>query len=58
MKYIGGTEDNKESMTTDVSIRLQRMAAAYSKLSKNLFENKDIKLKTKMKTFESIVLSK
>ena len=49
-KYVGSTENNTSNMNNEVSVRIQRMAAAYSRLASKLFENKRIKLKTKLRS--------
>ena len=44
-------------MSNEVSVRIQRMAAAYSRLAGKLFENKRIKLKTKLRAFDTFIMS-
>jgi hypothetical protein len=56
-KYVGGTENNTADMTTEIKIRKQRMAVAYSKYEGRVFSNKRIYLRIKLKVFLAFVIS-
>lgn len=56
-KYVGGTENNTADMRTEIKIRKQRMAVAYSKYDGRVFSNKRIYLRIKLKVFLAFVIS-
>jgi len=56
-KYVGGTENNTADMKTEIKIRKQRMAVAYSKYDDRVFSNKRICLRIKLKVFSAFVIS-
>jgi hypothetical protein len=56
-KYVGGTENNTADMKSEIKIRKQRMAVAYSKYDDRVFSNKRIYLRIKLKVFLAFVIS-
>jgi hypothetical protein len=56
-KYVGSTENKIGTMADEIKIRIQRMAASFSKMSKRVFLNKDLSLRVKLIMFEVFVIS-
>jgi hypothetical protein len=56
-KYVGSTESSDATMDREIDIRIQRMAAAYRKLTKNIFASRYIKTRTKLQTYCTVVLA-
>ena len=56
-KYVGSTESEDSTMTREVERRIQMMAAAYSRLRKNVFDEPHIRKETKLMTYRTMVLS-
>jgi len=55
-KYVGGTENNVAGMDDEIAIRLQRMAAAYSRFDQRIFSNRNIYLRVKLRVFGVFVV--
>ncbi len=56
-KYVGSTETETAKLDREVDIRIQRMAGAYSKLAKNVFNVRHLKTRAKLRTYRTVVLA-
>lgn len=56
-KYVGSTENKIGTMADEIRIRIQRMAASFSKMSRRVFLNKNLSLRVKLIMFEVFVIS-
>jgi hypothetical protein len=55
-KYVGSAETETVKLDREVGIRIQRMAGAYSKLAKNVFNARHLKTRAKLRTYRTVVL--
>jgi DNA-binding protein H-NS len=55
--YVGGKENIRGDMDDEVAVRLSRMSAAFASLSDRVFMNPHIHLLTKLRIFDSVVIS-
>ncbi len=55
-KYVGSTETETAKLDREVDIRIKRMAGAYSKLAKNVFNARQLKTRAKLRTYRTVVL--
>jgi hypothetical protein len=55
--YMGGKENISGDMADEVTVRLSRMSAAFASLSDRVFLNPNIHLFTKLRLFDSVVIS-
>jgi hypothetical protein len=55
--YVGGKENIRGDMADEVTVRLSRMSAAFASLSDRVFLNPNIHLLTKLRIFDSVVIS-
>ena len=55
-KYVGSTESSDAAMDAEISVRIQRMVIAFSKLAGRVYESKYLSLKVKLRLFNSIVI--
>ena len=56
-KYVGSYLNSRGDVSNEISIRCQKMAAAYSTFQTILFENRRLKLRSKLQGFITFVLS-
>ena len=56
-KYVGSTESNRATMSNEIQIRKQRMAAAYSKYEERVFSNRNTYLRVKLKVCLAFIVS-
>ena len=56
-KYVGSTENKIGTMVEEIKIRIQRMAASFSNMSRRVFLNKNLSLRVKLIMFEVFVIS-
>jgi hypothetical protein len=55
--YVSVKENIRGDMTDEVTVRLSRMSAAFASLSDKVFLNPNIHLRTKLRNFDSVVIS-
>jgi len=55
--YVGGRENENGNMVDEVKCRLSRMSAAFAVLRKRVFSNKNIRLVTKVRILDSVVIT-
>ena len=55
--YVGGCENRRGSMDDEVTIRLSKMSAAFASLQDRVFSNKNLRLSTKLRVFDVIVMA-
>ena len=55
--YVGGKENSRGNMDDEVKVRLSRMSAAFASLSDRVFMNSHLHLLTKLRMFDSVVIS-
>jgi hypothetical protein len=56
-KYVGSVQNSSSNMSDDIDTRAQKMIVAYKKLQINLFENRRLSIRSRLKGFETFVLS-
>lgn len=55
-KYLGGQLSNDGSMRDEIPWRIQQASASFSKLFQRVWKKKHIKLKTKIKTYKTMIM--
>ena len=55
--YVGGKENTHGNMDDEVKVRLSEMSAAFAALSERVFLNSNIHLVTKLRIFDTVVIS-
>ena len=55
--YVGGKENTHGNMDDEVKVRLSKMSAAFAALSERVFLNSNIHLVTKLRIFDTVVIS-
>ena len=55
--YVGGQENVNSNMVDVVKCRVARMSFAFAKLQKRVFANKNIRLVTKLRIFDTVVIT-
>ena len=55
--YVGGRENENGNMVDEVKWRMSRMSAAFAVLRKRVFSNKKIRLGTKLRIFDTVVIT-
>ena len=55
--YVGGKENVRGDINDEVKVRLSRMSAAFASLSDRVFLNPHLHLLTKLRMFDSVVIS-